>query len=217
MSCRTESSNTLRLASCQAQPKRFVTMMRPSHRWRARFALIGLACFAFAPSFAQAPKAQQFALPDHGQLELLVPESWHAELHQPAGPLPPTITLTPSSGAPFQVLITAVWPLRAGASLPNLAAIHDQVAAAARALGPDSVEKVLIVREIGGAGNQGYYFAATDPAPKPGEFKYLAQGIVHLGEVNLAFTILTNDGQEAVVKAALDLVRRASHARTSAV
>ena len=50
----------------------------------------------------------------------------------------------------------------------------------------------------------------TNSAPKPGEFKYLTQGIAHVGDINLAFTILTNDGQETVVTDALDMIRRAS-------
>ena len=72
------------------------------------------------------------------------------------------------------------------------------------------MEKALRVRQLSGDGNQGFYFLATDSAPKPGQFKYLTQGIAHVGDINLAFTILTNDGQEMVVKDALDMIRRAS-------
>jgi hypothetical protein len=98
-----------------------------------------------------------------------------------------------------------------------LASVHDEVAAAAQGAAPQSVEKVLNVRALAGPGNQGYYFAATDTAPKPGEFKYLTQGIIHVGDINMAFTVLTNDGQDAVVKTALDMLRRASQVRSGAV
>jgi len=50
----------------------------------------------------------------------------------------------------------------------------------------------------------------TPVAPaKPGEYKYLAQGLLGVGTELVSFTILTNDGQEAVVDAALELLRSA--------
>jgi hypothetical protein len=150
---------------------------------------------------------QRFALPNHGVLKLSFPSSWHSQLRQPAGSLPPTIALTPTAGAPFQILITAIWAIPPRDPLPNHAAIHDQVAAAAKSAAPESVEGTVPLRDLRGPHNQGYYFLATDRAPKPGEFKYLTQGIVELGGINLAFTLLTNDGQDRVVKAALDMLR----------
>jgi hypothetical protein len=74
-----------------------------------------------------------------------------------------------------------------------------------------SIETKLPVKEIHGTISRGYYFAATDRAPLPGEFKYLTQGIVHLDNLNLAFTILTNDGRVGVVQAGLEAMRTASH------
>jgi hypothetical protein len=54
-----------------------------------------------------------------------------------------------------------------------------------------------------GESGMGYYFSATDRAPKPGEFKYLTQGILHIGELVASFTILSNDGGEANASDAL--------------
>ena len=56
--------------------------------------------------------------------------------------------------------------------------------------------------EFQGRSGPGFY-SATDRAPKPGEFKFLTQGIVRVGELAVTFTI-PNDGQEAVVKQALE-------------
>jgi hypothetical protein len=175
-----------------------------------RSVLVGMLCTALVPCFAQTTDTKQFSLQNHGQLQLTMPGSWQAEMHQPLPELPPTISVTPTSGAAFQILITPVWPLRSGALLPDLGSVRHEVAASADKLAPQSVEKALSVRQLGSDGNQGFYFSATDSAPKPGEFKYLTQGIAHVGDINLAFTILTNDGQETVVKDALDMIRRAS-------
>jgi hypothetical protein len=78
------------------------------------------------------------------------------------------------------------------------------------------VESALPLQEIKGVDGRGCYFTATDRAPRPGEAKYLAQGIIRVGEIVLAFTVLTNDGQEAVVRSAFDMLRTAVHRPGSA-
>ena len=173
----------------------------------SRIFLTGLFLVAAGAAYSGEPAVQRFALPSHGALELSFPSSWHSQLRQPAGSLPPTITLTPTAGAPFQVLITPVRAISPRDPLPNDAAIHDEVVAAAKSAAPESVEGTLPLQDLRGPRNRGYYFFATDRAPKPGEFKYMTQGIVQLGGINLAFTVLTNDGQDAIVKAALDVLR----------
>ncbi|HEY2685821.1 MAG TPA: hypothetical protein VGI93_20095 [Steroidobacteraceae bacterium] len=171
------------------------------------YCLLLLLCLAHAS--ADTAGIQHFVLPGHGTLDLSVPSSWRAQVHQPANPLPPTVTLAPTAGEPFRVLITAVWPLPPNTQLANLAEIREQVAGAAHDASPQSVEKVLPLEELKGTENRGYFFRATDQAPKAGEFKYLTQGIIRVGGVNVAFTVLTNDGQESVVAAALDTLRTA--------
>jgi hypothetical protein len=79
-----------------------------------------------------------------------------------------------------------------------------------------SVEMTIPVHELTGTDVHGFYFSATDRAPKPEEWKYLTQGMVNIDGAPFAFTILTNDGQEAIGKAALEVIRTASlHERTA--
>jgi hypothetical protein len=67
---------------------------------------------------------------------------------------------------------------------------------AAAEVGPQSVEKTLEVRELKGGEARGYYFAATDPAPGPGEFRHMRQGVAAVGGARVTFTVLYNDGAE---------------------
>jgi hypothetical protein len=168
-----------------------------------------------AAALAASPRT--FDLPDHGTLSLAVPDPWQDELRQPPNRLPPTVVLSPRSGAPFQVLMTAVWPIGATAGRIDDAAIRAEVAAAAKEAEPQSVERALAIQELAGVNGRGFYFSATDKAPRPGEYRYLTQGIVRTGEIALAFTVLTNDGQESVLKAALEMLRTASHRPAGAV
>jgi hypothetical protein len=124
-----------------------------------RSVLFGLAiCVACVPSLAQKTEAQLFDLPEHGQLQLLVPGSWHTEVRQPSSPLPPTVVLQPKSGAPFQILITVAWPLRPGAQLPGLATIYEEVASAAKSAASHSAERVISLQELRGSVGRGYWF-----------------------------------------------------------
>ena len=74
-----------------------------------------------------------------------------------------------------------------------------------------AVERDLPIIEFQGRSGPGFYFSATDRAPKPGEFKSLTQGIVRVGELAVTFTILTNEGQDPIVKQAIDALKGAVH------
>jgi hypothetical protein len=181
-----------------------------------RYILSIILLVSSAANAAPSASPQSFKLPGHGELQLRVPDSWAAVVSQPSENLPPTIVLKAKAGQPFQILVTPVWAVRGGGLLPGLAEVKQEVGAAAKEAAPQSVEGTLPLQALSGASNHGYFFKATDRAPKAGEFKYLTQGIVCLGEINVAFTILTNDGQDSVIKAALDAMREALQVTTTA-
>ena len=160
---------------------------------------------------ALAPTPQVFELPEHGALTLFMPEGWVGELKQPGSQVPPTITIAPRSGAKFVITITVAWPIPSAYNILDENTIRSEVATAAKSAEPQSVEGVLPLLEIKGVDGRGFYFTATDRAPKPNEAKYLTQGIIRVGGISLGFTVLTNDGQEAVVRAALEMLRTAVH------
>jgi hypothetical protein len=72
-----------------------------------------------------------------------------------------------------------------------------------------AVERDVPVVEFQGRTGPGFYFSATDRAPKPGEFDSLTQGIVRVGELSVTFTILTNKGQDRIVKQAIEALKGA--------
>jgi len=171
-----------------------------------------VACLVITTSaVALADSAHVFELPDHGALTLIMPDEWVGEMKSPVSQLTPTITMAPRSGAKFLILITAVWLSASGSKMPVENTIRSEVAGAAKSAASQSLEGVLPLQEIKGVDGRGFYFSATDRAPKPGEAKYLTQGIIRVGAISLAFTVLTNDGQETVVRAVLEMLRTAVH------
>jgi hypothetical protein len=128
-------------------------------------------------------------------------DSWK-QMRDPNAPAD-TVVLESKDGR-FRLMIT---PEPAG--MPSLSddAVRDRVAQRAEELAPASTEKKLVVKELRGAESKGYYFAATGPSPKPGEYRYLNQGIVTAGGRTVAFTGLYNEGGEKDAAAALAALR----------
>jgi hypothetical protein len=60
-------------------------------------------------------------------------------------------------------------------------------------LAPQSVEKKLEIKPVGNSSGPGYYVCATDPKPKPDEYKYICQGALLLDDGVLTFTLLYNE------------------------
>jgi hypothetical protein len=168
-------------------------------------AMVAVACW---PGLAAAAP-QSFVLPGHGILLLNVPEGWKSNPQQPPGGLPPTIGFGEQSGGSFVVLITPVWGSSSISAAPDDAKIKSTVVSAAKSAEPQSVEGFLSLQNLVSASGRGYYFRATDRAPKPGEWKYLTQGMIRTGGIALTFTVLTNDGQAGIEKDALEMIRLA--------
>jgi hypothetical protein len=66
-----------------------------------------------------------------------------------------------------------------------------------------SVEKELKVEPFGTGEVRGSRVCATDRAPKPGEYKYVCQGILTHHDSAVIFTVLYNDSGKADAKKAL--------------
>jgi hypothetical protein len=177
--------------------------------------LVSLASAATA--IAAEGEKKVFALPDNSKLELSIPAGWKHEVKAAQGSkagqgsAPSTVALTPSEGAPFEVHVTPVARQQHGASADTAIRMRDSVQQGADKVKPIAREHYLPVEQLTGAPGPGYYFSATDREPKPGEFKYLTQGMLLVGDAVVAFSILTNDAQEKVRDQALAMLQSASH------
>ena len=153
-----------------------------------------------------------YPLPGHGKLRLEVPSGWVHQISQPANGLPPTIEFkNNSSNESFMILLTPIWPANPDTPPPSDKSIEQQVKNASVAIGSQSLEKILRISELKGTSGLGYYYFATDPAPKPGEYKYMTQGIIRIGYLSIPFTILTNNRDGNIIKDALIMLKTARH------
>jgi hypothetical protein len=178
-----------------------------------RLVMILLFGFGVIAVAAEQTNDRRYPLPEHGVFQMKVPASWKDEVQQPPDQLPPTIVLRPASGDQFQAFITPIWPAKNDAPAPSDEAIRQLVQNAAEDAQSQATEKALKLMELQGSSGHGYYFSATDKAPKPGDFKFMTQGVLRVGELVVTFTILTNDDKRDVESAALTMLKGAMHVK----
>jgi len=154
--------------------------------------------------------SKEYALPDNGSFHLSAPKSWNDRINDSPELTLPAIEFNPNAGDKFSVLITPMWTKKTN-DLPDNEALKDHIQSAANKALPNAVESQIVIRNIDGLSAYGFYYLATDRAPKPGEYKYMTQGIVRTGDLLLGFTILTNDGQDDIIQTAIKMIKNSYH------
>jgi len=154
---------------------------------------------------------RRFALPHHGSLVMQIPYNWKHRVHQPSDDLPPTITFTPKGKALFEALFTPVWPATDDDPLQSPDRMRALVEQSAQAVSARAVEPQLPIIEFQGNSGHGFYFSATDRSPKPGEHRFMMQGILRVGRLSMTFTVLTQDSRTHVLDQVLDVAKSTMH------
>ena len=157
---------------------------------------------------------RRYELPNLDTLELTLPAGWVDTVDVPPGGVPLTIQLAPSQGPAFEVHVTPQWPERGEPGVQDAEALRESVRSAAERIKPQAVEQTIEIRRLQGESGVGFHFSVTDREPKPEEYRYMTQGGLQTGDLVLWFTILTNDGQDSAVAAALAMLQSAVHRGT---
>ncbi len=179
---------------------------------RVHFAIL-LLTSAMAVGRASAVEettVRKIPITDRIEIQVAAPVDWVSEISPAPVGLPATLEFKPKSGMPFHILLTPLGPTNEKGIEP----LRTQVESMAKVAQEQSVEKKIEVSELKSDTVTGFSFKATDRAPKPGEFKFLRSGVIRVSDSMLAFTILTNDGQQAVLKQAHAMLRSAKSVST---
>jgi hypothetical protein len=171
---------------------------------------LGLLMLA-SVAFAEETEVRIYPLPGHGRLELAVPAAWQEEVRRPPYNLPPTIMLRPSEGDAFLAMITPLWNLADLDDFNSDKAVKEAVELDMKETAVGAAEEELLIERIEGPRAYGYYFLASDKAPKPGEWKYALKGGVAAGDLLLSVTVLTREKDSPVFAEALEMLRSAKH------
>lgn len=163
-----------------------------------------------APLGAQETR-RTFPVPGHGALQLSVPKDWRVHSQTMKDPAALMLRFRPGTGEAFYVQVTALWLDAAKLAKKTPEQLRADVASSAKEPLRQAVEKEARIDELRGAKVLGYHYSLTDRAPKPGEFKYMTQGIFLAGELLTVFTILYQDPAGADRGKVLDMFAGASY------
>ena len=154
---------------------------------------------------------RRFPLPGHGAIVMTVPSAWTDQVPRQSEDLSSTIVLTPEIGNAFKVMVTPLWSKKNDAALPSDREIKANIESSIASVRDQAAETSIPVRQLKRGGVQGYYFSATDRAPKPGEFKFMTQGTVVCGKLVVAFTVFSNDPAGKIEKETISMIGSMRH------
>jgi hypothetical protein len=152
-----------------------------------------LACLLPFPGLAAVTK--EYRIGNTGTIQMQLEDHWGEAAASPDAR--GTITIESKERGRLQFLLT---PLPIGGADADVQQLVQQTA---NRIGPQSVEKALVIEPLRGAEVKGYYFKATDPAPKAGEYRFMYQGAVRIRSLLVMFTVLYNGAAERDAAAAL--------------
>lgn len=172
--------------------------------------LLVILLIANIVSAAGQKTIRKYPIPEHGTLELNVPTPWKGKVHKPQEKTPPTIIFNPAKGDDFQVVITVLWGKTREQDYNSQEKVRAFVEKDGQKLLPNAVEPKIVLQEMKGVTDVGYYFSITDKAPDPGEYRYMTRGAIGVGKLFLNFTILHRVKDSRSVRDALSVLQEAT-------
>ena len=152
---------------------------------------------------------RKYPIPGHGALELNVPVPWKGEVHKPRENMPPPIIFNPAKGNDFQVMITVLWGKTGDQDFNSQDKVQTFVEKDGQKLLANAAEGKIVLQQIKGVNDAGYYFSITDKAPNPEEYRYMTRGAIGVGNLFLNFTILHRVRDSQSIRDAISILREA--------
>lgn len=158
-------------------------------------------------------ESNDFSVPGRGIFRLKMPGVWQKQTKQTSSPPSVTVRFTPAIGDDFDIYVTAVW--LDAEKLRNITPewIRNDAQSEADKLLSRAVEKVAVLHELRGKDCVGFYYALTDRESKPGEYKYMTQGVFLTGELLTTFTVLHRKMESPDVPKALEALASAAYTK----
>jgi hypothetical protein len=195
-----------------AAPRRTTTDRKSPHLSMVLVLTSCIFCW-ISTSNAEERIQREFWIPGHGTLVLNIPLDWSEQTHQPRKRLPPTITLRPEEGTEFVVTILVLWSIDGEQQFNSDEKIRAMLESDRDGMLPNAVESELPLHPIKAIFAHGYYYSATDKAPKAGDPAHILRAEVATGNLLLSTTMLSRKKDSEAVQEVLLMLREAEHQR----
>ena len=183
-----------------------------------RLATFALALLVLSGTAAAEPADDlatvELAVPGADDAVVVYPKEWSQRVAEGAGDLPQTLRLRSQDGAPMSLQITLIPdPTKKLAEEKELARA---VLGAGQKFAEGSVEKKIQLVRLESTTGKGLYANFTDArwaeaGPPPGEYRHATVGAVSVGDAVAAFTLLSNDLENANYQLALLVLGNGIH------
>lgn len=180
--------------------------MRQTFSFIVGFAIVTLLCLQAYP----ADYTHEFSVPHGKKLRLAVPVDFTLTTEEGEGL---QITIRDPHGD-YTLLISTL-PLmdKQTEKMFSVELLKYLLLASGKELLKHSIEDRITLLDLEGCKGDAFYFVLSDsrnPLPE-GEYPHAAQGMVLLGKLRLAFTILTNNRTDEALQAPLNVLRSARY------
>ncbi len=138
-----------------------------------------------------------------GILELYPRTSWKFSRSEPTAAVP-SVAYTTQDDTVIRIRV-----MTGGRGVGDEEALRSRVLENGMRLLGQAVETDLEILDITGKNAKGYYYILTDKAPKPGEWKYIMEGMYQVNEVVLIITIVSHEKTSEDMADALAMIQHA--------
>jgi len=153
-----------------------------------------------------------YGCPGYGSLDFNIPDSWSSKHIKDKTRHTETIEFAPITGNLFLVMIDPMTKNNGCAMGPeDQAIIKWRVEDRGNGLLENAKENSLEVFALKGVDSACFYYTLEDKSSKPGEWGFLTQGEIIVGEYCLYFTILTHSSDSQEKKQALEMLTTCSY------
>ena len=162
----------------------------------------------------EAAIQRAYPVPEHGEIILNVPASWEVTYFSPGETKPPVITFykkDKNHGELFQLNISTLWDDGFERDITKPEQIRSLVEETGINILEYSKEEELKLMPFKGTQGEGYYFVLSDKAARPGEYEYIMQGALSVGEILIVFSLFTREPDSTYQSEMLKMLRNALH------
>ena len=157
---------------------------------------------------------ESFVIPGHGVLTMNIPKIWNYNFTTTGIDQPPIITfynLDKDKEEIYQLNLSVLWEDGFQRNILSPEYIYSLVEKTGRQALNGSDQSELILEKIIGRNGSGYWFNLSDSSAGPGEYQFLTQGALAVGELLLIFSLFSNDNESILQEAALKTIMSAEH------
>ena len=161
-----------------------------------------------------ATDLETFDIPGHGELIISIPRIWNYNFTKTDDETPPLITfyvLDNNEEEIFQLNMSVFWDDGFNRKVTSPEYIYSLVEGTGEKALALSDQTELNLKEIKGKNGIGYLYDLSDNSAKKGEYHYLTQGALAVGEVLVVFSLFSNDEKAILREAMLRSLKSARH------